>query len=145
MSNILLALFLTVFMTGCATTQKSLPQITSKKYSELSEKNIKSNTSASLIEQDIKTTIISESDESHIEEQAIEIEPTGIVYAKTNFSGVLEKAYVQLTIYAYNNPTEPIKLVIGDKEQQKALVWDVEPVKPGYFFLNLRQGDYHIT
>jgi hypothetical protein len=70
---------------------------------------------------------------------------TGVIFAKTDFKGVLEKTYVQLFFEDVNNDANKFILYIGDKAGQQAFPWDVKPVQPGYFFVELPAGEYKVT
>jgi len=69
----------------------------------------------------------------------------GTVFAKTVFDGVVKTSYVQLTIVDFNDPKKEFQLIIGDKARQKNLPWNIQTVKPGYFFINLPVGHYTIN
>jgi len=70
---------------------------------------------------------------------------TGVIFAKTDFKGVLEKTYVKLSFENLENIDNKFNLYIGDKSNQQAFLWDAEPVKPGYFFIELPVGKYKIS
>jgi len=69
----------------------------------------------------------------------------GVIFAKTDFQGVLEKTYVKLLFEDIANSANKFQLYIGDKEGPQPFMWDVNPVKPGYFFIELPAGNYRIT
>jgi hypothetical protein len=71
--------------------------------------------------------------------------PTGRIFAKTIFEGVVKTSYVQLAIVDQADPNMIFQLIIGDKERQKNLPWKIQTVKPGYFLIELPQGQYHIN
>jgi len=69
----------------------------------------------------------------------------GVIFAKTDFQGVLEKTYVKLLFEDLVNAENKFHLYIGDKEGPQPFLWDVNPVKPGYFFIELPAGTYRIS
>jgi len=69
----------------------------------------------------------------------------GVIFAKTDFQGVLEKTYVKLLFEDLANNANKFHLYIGDKEGPQPFMWDVNPVKPGYFFIELPAGTYRIS
>lgn len=69
----------------------------------------------------------------------------GVIFAKTDFQGVLEKTYVKLLFEDAVNADNKFHLYIGDKEGPQPFMWDVNPVKPGYFFIELPAGIYRIS
>ena len=69
----------------------------------------------------------------------------GVIFAKTDFSGVLATSYVRLLMENLDDVSEKFQIYIGDKEQPKTLSWDVKTVKPGYFFIELPIGSYKIS
>jgi len=71
--------------------------------------------------------------------------PFGTVFAKTVFEGVVKTSYVQLTIVDFIDPNKVFQLIIGDKARQKNLPWNIQTVKPGYFFITLPVGHYRIN
>ena len=70
--------------------------------------------------------------------------PTGTVFSKTFFEGVVQTSFVQLLIVDEADPTKTYRLYIGDKTRQKSVLWDVQTVQPGYFFIELPAGSYRI-
>ena len=71
--------------------------------------------------------------------------PTGRVFAKTVFEGVVKTSYVQLTIVDQADPEKVYQLIIGDKARQKNFPWKIQTVSPGYFFIDLPGGAYRIS
>lgn len=69
----------------------------------------------------------------------------GVIFAKTDFQGVLERTYVKLQFEDLSNGQNKFHLYIGDKEGPQPFMWDVNPVKPGYFFIELPAGTYRIS
>ena len=69
----------------------------------------------------------------------------GVIFAKTDFQGVLERTYVKLLFEDLANVNNKFHLYIGDKEGPQPFMWDVNPVKPGYFFIELPAGLYRIS
>jgi len=73
-----------------------------------------------------------------------EIKNIGLIFAKTIFEGVVKTSYVELLISDQKEPSQKFQLIIGDKERQKNFPWKVQTVRPGYFFIELPEGDYRI-
>ena len=72
--------------------------------------------------------------------------PSGVVFGKTNFRGLLKTAYVRLTIVADAEPERKLFFYIGSKENQSVLLWDAgKLLEPGYFYFELPQGKYKVT
>lgn len=71
--------------------------------------------------------------------------PEGVLFAKTDFQGVLKTVYVKWTIVNLDNPADRHELIIGDKTKQTPLGWNsADAVEPGYFFVKLPVGKYLI-
>ncbi len=70
--------------------------------------------------------------------------PAGMIFAKTDFQGIVKTSYVQLSIIDQADERKTYQLYIGDKARQKGLPWKVKTVKPGYFFIELPAGSYRI-
>src|SRR6185295_19657943 len=49
----------------------------------------------------------------------------GVIFAKTDFQGVLEKTYVKLLFEDMANANNKFHLYIGDKEGPQPFMWDV--------------------
>lgn len=77
-------------------------------------------------------------------EEALAEVPLGTVFAKTEFSGVVQTSYIELSIVDQADETKTYTLVIGDKSRQMSFPWKVQTVQPGYFFIELPVGTYHI-
>lgn len=77
-----------------------------------------------------------------MQEEAIPAQ--GIVFAKTDFQGVLQATYVKLEIVEVKDEQQSYQLIIGDKSQQSPLPWSGQTVQPGYFFIQLPAGEYRI-
>lgn len=71
--------------------------------------------------------------------------PVGTIFGKTIFEGVVKTSYVRFTIVDQSDPAKTYQLYIGDKARQKSFPWKTQTVKPGYFFIDLPEGDYRIT
>ena len=69
----------------------------------------------------------------------------GLIFAKTDFQGLLRTGFVQLFFERQTDPKYKFQLHIGDKTTQTAFPWDVKTVRPGYFFIELPVGRYKIT
>jgi len=74
-----------------------------------------------------------------------EVPPRGMIFAKTEFEGVVKKSYVRLTIIDNNDQSKSYQLYIGDKSRQLDFPWSTETIQPGYFFIDLPVGTYTIA
>ncbi len=84
-------------------------------------------------------------EESPIQEIVEEEIPTGIVFGKTDFKGVLKANFVKLTIENVLDSENQYLLYIGLEEGETNLPWNSKSVEPGYFFVELPHGEYRIT
>lgn len=69
----------------------------------------------------------------------------GVVFAKTDFQGLLKTSYVRLKIESLDVPAESFYLHIGGGTPESGLPWEVKRVEPGYFFIELPSGKYRIS
>ena len=74
-----------------------------------------------------------------------EREPVGIVFAKTQFEGVLKTSYVRLAIVNLEDPAKTFELQIGEKTAPQPFSFNVKTVNPGYFFIELPSGPYRFS
>lgn len=72
-------------------------------------------------------------------------EPIGVVFAKTQFEGVLKTSYVRLSIVNLQDPKKFFELQIGEKIAQQPFSFNVKTVNPGYFFIELPVGSYRFS
>ena len=86
---------------------------------------------------------IQEQVEEVLEEQ--NIIPTGIVFAKVDLRGVVEKSYATFSIRNLDDPQYVFELTLGDREQNDGFPWVLQQTENGYFFIELPQGRYQIT
>ncbi|HLF17667.1 MAG TPA: hypothetical protein VI749_02090 [Candidatus Omnitrophota bacterium] len=86
-------------------------------------------------------------DVSDQEQEPLEAEEikTGVLFAKTNFQGALEKTYVRLLFEDLEVEQNKFNLYIGEKSALQAFPWDAKTVQPGYFFIELPAGKYRIS
>lgn len=70
--------------------------------------------------------------------------PLGMVFAKTEFTGVVQTSFIELSFVDENDRRRTYKLVIGDKTKNRPFPWKVQSVQPGYFFVELPAGKYRI-
>ena len=68
----------------------------------------------------------------------------GMIFAKTDFSGVVKTSYVQLAIVDQSDENKSYVLIIGDEARQLNFPWKTQTVNPGYFFIELPVGRYKI-
>jgi len=73
------------------------------------------------------------------------VQKKGVIFAKTNFQGLLETRYVKFLFEDLNDPEHKFQLHIGENSGQQTFPWDVKTVKPGYFFVELPTGQYKIS
>ena len=69
----------------------------------------------------------------------------GIVFAKTDFQGVLQATYVRLHIEGEGKHTNSFYLDIEGKPEENSLFGSSKTVKPVYFFIELPAGTYRIS
>lgn len=69
----------------------------------------------------------------------------GVIFAKTDFQGLLETRYVRFLFEDQEDTTHKFHLHIGESSGQQTFPWDVKTVKPGYFFVELPAGRYKIS
>ena len=120
------------FLTSCTASMKTTPPSQSAKVNrEANEANR---------EGQMKTEIAAVSETAQEEMQAA----IGLIFAKTIFEGIVKTSYVELAIVDQSDESKKFQLIIGDKERQKNFPWEVQAVKPGYFFIELPEGQYRI-
>jgi len=73
------------------------------------------------------------------------VQKKGVIFAKTDFQGLLETRYVKFLFEDQDDPEHKFQLHIGESSGQQAFPWEVKSVKPGYFFVELPAGHYKIT
>ncbi len=83
----------------------------------------------------------------NIENKALEgyVRKRGIVFAKTDFQGVLQATYVRLRIEGEGKDTHSFYLDIEGKPEENSVFGSGKMVKPGYFFIELPAGIYRIS
>lgn len=83
----------------------------------------------------------------NIENKALEgyVRKKGVVFAKTDFQGVLQATYVRLRIEGQGKYTRSFYLNIEGKPEENSLFGTGKMVKPGYFFIELPAGVYRIS
>ncbi len=69
----------------------------------------------------------------------------GVVFAKTDFQGVLQATYVRLHIEGEGEHAPGFYLDIEGKPEENSLFGRGKMVKPGYFFIELPSGAYKIS
>ena len=73
------------------------------------------------------------------------IQKKGVIFAKTEFSGLLSTRYVKFLFTDKEDPEHKFQLHIGEITGQQTVPWEVKAVRPGYFFVELPAGRYTIT
>jgi len=130
MKRIIILVFSICILSGCISLQKvSEPEkiISEQPKAEFEDPNIP------LELQNIK--------DEDLEEY---VEKKGVIFAKTDFQGLLETRYVKFLFEDQDNPAHKFQLHIGENSGQQTFPWDVKTVKPGYFFVELPAGRYKI-
>lgn len=77
--------------------------------------------------------------------EEVPVVPQGIIFAKTQFEGVVKKSYIRLTIVDQQDNSKVYHLYIGDKSRQLDFPWESETIQPGYFYIPLPAGSYAIA
>ena len=125
-----------LFLTGCATTQQEeVPVGFDNEIQEFVPKVV-------IPEIPDPSPELQNVDEEVMEEY---VEQNGVVFAKTEFEGVLKTSFVRLKIEDKANPERSYQLHIGEKAADNQFPWSVKTVNPGYFYIELPEGDYTIT
>lgn len=138
MKKTILILIISFFFSGCISLQKvSTPEespgaITGTEKGSLKEALKLPDSSPEL--QNIK--------KEELEEY---VQKKGVVFAKTDFQGLLETRYVKFLFEDLEDPEHKFQLHIGESTGQQAFPWEVKTVKPGYFFVELPVGRYKIS
>ncbi len=135
-----------MLLSGCATVSEVMPPdvelpIVQEVVVEKQEHEESSSTQAILPDNDLSPeleNVKSETLQEYVEEK-------GVIFAKTDFQGVLQTTYVKFFIEDVNNEDNKFQLYIGDKSAQTHFSWDVKAVQPGYFFIELPAGVYRIS
>lgn len=130
MKRIFILVISTCFLIGCVSLQK---------VSEL-ERIIPEQPKTDIEDPNVPPVLQNINDED-LEEYA---EKKGIIFAKTDFQGLLETRYVKFLFEDQDDPAHKFQLHIGENSGQQTFPWDVKTVKPGYFFVELPAGRYKI-
>ncbi len=72
------------------------------------------------------------------------VQKHGVIFGKTDFQGVLKTVYVKLLMQDQSDPDKQFQLFIAVPANVRNDSSDVKPVSPGYFFIELPVGKYHI-
>ncbi len=82
-----------------------------------------------------------------VEDQALReyTQKKGVVFAKTDFGGILKTPYVKLRFEGEGEDMRNFYLHIEENPGERSLLWDDKTVKPGYFFIELPAGSYRIS
>lgn len=65
------------------------------------------------------------------------VQKKGVIFAKTDFQGLLKTRYVKFLFEDQDDPEHKFQLHIGENSGQQTFPWNVKSVKPGYFFVEL--------
>ena len=71
--------------------------------------------------------------------------PKGMIFAKTEFEGVVKRSFVRLTLIDQQDRSKVYQLYIGDKSRQLDFPWNAQSIQPGYFMIELPAGSYTIA
>lgn len=73
--------------------------------------------------------------------------PSGIIFGKTEFKGLLKTSYVRLLIVNREDPAKQYVFAVGDRMSSGLLPWvqDSKVIEPGHFVLELPPGNYKMT
>ncbi len=138
MKKILVILIIGFIFSGCVSLQKvSLPEDLSEEAVKVDEESFKEISESPDPSSELQNT--------KSEELAGYVEKKGVVFAKTDFQGLLETRYVKFLFENLEDSTHTFQLHIGENSDQQTFPWDVKTVKPGYFFIELPIGRYKIS
>ena len=73
------------------------------------------------------------------------LQKKGVIFAKTDFRGLLETRYVKFLFEDQDDSSHKFQLHIGGHSGEQGLPWEEKTVKPGYFFVELPAGKYKIS
>ena len=73
------------------------------------------------------------------------VQKKGVIFAKTDFQGLLKTRYVKFLFEDQDDAKHKFHLHIGDHSEQKTFPWEVKTVMPGYFFVELPAGRYKMS
>ncbi|HBR15786.1 MAG TPA: hypothetical protein DD723_09670 [Candidatus Omnitrophica bacterium] len=73
------------------------------------------------------------------------VEKKGVVFAKTDFEGILKTDYVKLLLEHQSEKEYTFQLNIGRTQDESDALRDSKTVEPGYFFIELPAGNYRIS
>ena len=73
------------------------------------------------------------------------VQKKGVIFAKTDFQGLLETRYVKFLLEDQEDSTHKFLLHIGENSDQQTFPWNVKMAKRGYFFVELPVGRYKIS
>lgn len=130
-----------IFLSGCATTKEHSSKDPTYMQAKISQDQLQA------IEEFNPKEKLSDSQEN---EEGVDLDlPAlplkGIVFGKTDFQGVLQQSYVDLLIEDVKNSEKKYTLHIGGEAVKKTLLGEVKTVEPGYFFIELPEGEYKIV
>ena len=129
---------ISLFVCGCATSQP-FPRI-HKKITRVTQ-SIEEIIPVTLQEPGISSQL------ANMEQQEMEkfVSKKGVIFAKTDFQGVLSTSYVTLFLEDLKESSHKFELHIGEGPAESDFPWEVKMVKPGYFFVELPAGQYKIS
>lgn len=130
MNRIFIPLIIISFLSGCISLQKASEP----------EKIVPEQEEAEFIDTDVPSEL------QNIKGEDLEeyVQKNGVIFAKTDFQGLLETRYVKFLFEDQDDPEHKFQLHIGENSGQQTFPWDVKSVKPGYFFVELPAGRYKI-
>lgn len=136
MQRILFCLFSCMMFSGCVTTQ-SEPIVVSSQEIIASPKTVK-------VQEKEVELVLKEPSVADIETEEI-VKPLGVIFARTEFQGVLDTDYVKLFVESLDVKDFKFQLHVGEVLGQQDSIYEIKNVRPGFFFLELPEGKYVIS
>lgn len=82
----------------------------------------------------------------NIEEEELKeyVKKSGVVFAKTDFSGLLNNRFVKL-LFIGHKPENKFQIYVGEPEDKTQMPQSAKSVTAGYFFIELPEDEYTIS
>ncbi|MBN1870461.1 MAG: hypothetical protein JW847_07810 [Candidatus Omnitrophica bacterium] len=138
MKKVLVVLVIGFLFSGCATLRKvSAPKGASQEVETKEEE----------IAEDIYGPPDLSPELQNIKKEELEgyVQKKGVIFAKTDFKGLLETRYVSFLFEDLEKPEHKFQLHIGENLDQQGFPWEIKTIRPGYFFVELPAGSYKIA
>ena len=118
MLRVIFAFLFLSFLLGCRTIpQKETPKESSSRSQELPRK---------------LPAVPAQPPAPEVSPEEVPVVPQGMIFAKTQFEGVVKKSYIRLTIVDQQDKSKVYHLYIGDKSRQLDFPWNTQTIQPGY-------------